>query len=110
MRIKFCFKPGGFIMLDDVKEVGFTSHTASEAVYNTVSQSMNEKFADCLMYIHPDYLSSENGCTPKGESDNEFWVNECFVLRNNGDDSKGYCFTGTAYLLDENNKTIDVMR
>ena len=54
-------------------------------------------------------MKEQIGCSPVGEGDNVYCMNEVYVTTDAAEAQDIY-FTGTAYLCDDTGKTVDTLR
>ena len=117
MFVKICYGPLQYLTVLDVKTVDFTSHLQSNHFFNkekvqcfieTVS-SENTPSDIYSLYIDKDYISLNIGCSFKGNTDAEIYLNTMNICRNDGE-VINIAYTGTAYLCNEMGRTVDTFR
>lgn len=117
MFVKICYGPLQYLTVLDVKTVNFTSHLQSNYVFNHKDElCFVENSAGKLVptdvptiIVNPDFIKDSIGCSPKGNSDDEVYVNVMSIHRNN-DEVLDFVYTGTAYLCNELGRTVDTFR
>lgn len=113
MFIKVCYGPLHSCTFLDVSTVDFVSHLQSKVYYDKVANICHHEeypnYAEFIPYTHSEYLSDNIGCSSKGNTDNYFYVNTLNILRKDGT-SLAIAYTGTAYLCNDQGKTVDTFR
>lgn len=115
MFVKICYGPLRYLTVLDVKAVDFTSHLQSEYFY-----SNNDLFVETplgkpcrceipYLYTDKEFIKDNIGCSSKGNTDGEVYLNVIRICRNN-DEEMRIAFTGTAYLCNDTGRTVDTFR
>lgn len=116
MFVKICYGPLQYLTVLDVKAVDFTSHLQSKLYFVKdspvcfVEDTVDYKSdIDFNIYVNDEYLKNNTGCSSKGSTDDEWYLNTLAITRNNGE-VVYLAFTGTAYLCNETGRTVDTFR
>lgn len=117
MFVKICYGPLQYLTILDIEMVAFTSHLQSKYFYNQdkIQLFIEDPEGKIIpsnvhhVYVDKEYIKSNNGCSSKGETDDEVYLNVMTVRKNNGD-VIDFAFTGTAYLCNELGRTVDTFR
>lgn len=116
MFVKICYGPLQYLTVLDVKTVDFTSHLQNKVYFVKDSPvcfvEADVDYAsdvDFCIYTNDEYLKNNTGCSSKGPTDNEWYLNTLNITRNDGE-TLHLAFTGTAYLCNETGRTVDTFR
>lgn len=113
MFIKICYGPLHSVTFLDVSAVDFVSHLQSKVYYNkesiTCHHDSDGRAIDFTPCIHEEYLKDNVGCSSKGATDSEFYLNTLDITRKDGS-LISVAYTGTAYLCNDQGKTVDTFR
>lgn len=115
MFVKICYGPLQYLTILDVKAVDFTSHLQSKYFYKDatcfVETPLGGPCRSEVPYLCTDaeYIKDNIGCSSKGNTDGEVYLNYIRICRNN-DEKVDIAFTGTAYLCNDTGRTVDTFR
>lgn len=113
MFIKICYGPLHSCTFLDVNAVDFVSHLQSKVYYNkesaTCYHDSDDRVIDFTPCVHGEYLTDNVGCSSKGSTDSEFYLNTLDITHRDGS-IISVAYTGTAYLCNEQGKTVDTFR
>ena len=106
MLLKIVYGTGRNVYITDVKRVSFIAHHAEHAYPLDL-----DKVVDWNGFVaySDEYLTGQIGCSPSGEDDNKYFMNEIHVTTSDPEPQIIY-FTGVAYLCDDTGKTVDTLR
>lgn len=106
MLLKIVYGTGNSLYITDIKSVSFIAHHSDDAKVLDFQKDLG--YNERVVYSN-DYLMNQNGCTPAGNTDNQYYLNSVCVTTN-ATDTEVIFFTGTAYLCDDTGKTVDTLR
>lgn len=118
MFIKVCYGPLQTLTILDVKTVNFISNLQSDFYFVLKDEGAFIKYDEntaCALpqntsvYTNPEYLKYNKGCSSVGNTDDEVYLNTLYITRNDGE-KLTIAHTGTAYLCNEQGKTVDTFR
>ncbi len=114
MFVKICYGPLRYLTVLDVKAVDFTSHLQSEYFCNNSVLFVETLGKPCrceipYLYTDKEFIKDNIGCSSKGDTDDEVYLNVIRIRRNN-DEEMQIAFTGTAYLCNDTGRTVDTFR
>lgn len=106
MLIKIVYGTGRNHYVTNVKAVSFIAHYAEHARPINIDKRVD--WNGCIAYSE-EFLKEQVGCTPIGEGDSEYYMNEIYVTTDDAEQQDIF-YTGTAYLCDDTGKTVDTLR
>lgn len=118
MFIKVCYGPLQTLTILDVKTVNFVSNLQNDFYFVFNDDNTLLKYNDGLIsnvptsmdvYTNSEYLVYNKGCSSVGNTDKEVYLNILYITRNDGE-KLAIAHTGTAYLCNEQGKTVDTFR
>lgn len=106
MILKIVYGAGSSLYINDVKTVSFTANHAEDAVPTDVTKPAEPGYR---VVFTKDYLNSQIGCSPEGDGDNSYYLNQVRVTTPDSLEETIF-FTGSAYLCDDKGNTVDSLR
>ena len=106
MLLKIVYGTGSTHYVTNVKAISFIAHYAEHT--KAVDIDARVDWNGCIAYSE-EFLKEQIGCSPVGEGDNVYCMNEVYVTTDAAEAQDIY-FTGTAYLCDDTGKTVDTLR
>jgi len=105
MLLKIQYGPLSTKYFTDFVAIDYTSHLDDDASIVVARGDLGDN-----IFLNEKFLEKENGCCKHEDTKNAWYVNRIMLTQKKGEDPIMILYTGDAYLMNQDGKTVDMLR